>query len=527
MESIAIIGAGPGGLVAARYLKSRGFKPVVFEQSRQIGGQWTGDPRISGVWPAMRTNTSRIMTAFSDLRHEPGTPVYPTNQAQCDYLRRYAEQLDLVQHVRLNTCIREVSRAPDGRGWKICFTDKKGMPREEIYHRVVVASGRHNKPAIPPIPGLESFSGACGTTHTFHYKDPERYQDRRVLVAGCSISALEIASDLAMLGAARVISSYRRQRYILQKMLAGVPTEHLAFTRLAALAEESMPIDVVAQGLKEFVTDSSGSPEQFGAPQPADNILEAGITQCQHFLPLVAEGRIVTKPWIREIDGRNVIFEDGTEEEVDGILFGTGYTLNLSFLSDELRRTLNIDGHHIDLDRFTFHPDLPGLAFLGQYEVVGPYYPVLESQARWIAYVWSGVRPEPSLEVMEENLAAYRALRGTPQPRPMHAMAVLFAREAGVEPELHKWPDLARALLFGPLSPISFRLSGPDSLPEAPQLILEDAEAFGAVPASDLSPDQKARLRVLAVARRDSTFTTLVEELTHRPAHDRYASATG
>jgi len=49
----------------------------------------------------------------------------------------------------------------------------------------------------------------------------------------------------------------------------------------------------------------------------------------------------------------------------------------------------------------------------------------------------------------------------------MHLMALSFAREANVEPDLREWPQLAPALLFGSLSSISFRLSGPDRLLDA------------------------------------------------------------
>ena len=66
MQQIAVIGAGPGGFVAARYLKSEGVEPVVFEQGARIGGQWSADPGHSGVWPGTRTNTSRITTCFSE-----------------------------------------------------------------------------------------------------------------------------------------------------------------------------------------------------------------------------------------------------------------------------------------------------------------------------------------------------------------------------------------------------------------------------------------------------------------------------
>ena len=39
-KAVAVIGAGPAGLVSARYLKKHGFLPVVFEAASQIGGQW-------------------------------------------------------------------------------------------------------------------------------------------------------------------------------------------------------------------------------------------------------------------------------------------------------------------------------------------------------------------------------------------------------------------------------------------------------------------------------------------------------
>src|SRR5438270_1259059 len=111
MEKTAIIGAGPAGLVAARWLVKEGFEPVLFEEAPGIGGQWGGDPRYSGVWPEMRTNTSRILTCFGDLEYPAGTRVFPTNRAVTAYLRAYAEQFDLLRRVRLNTRVEEISRA--------------------------------------------------------------------------------------------------------------------------------------------------------------------------------------------------------------------------------------------------------------------------------------------------------------------------------------------------------------------------------------------------------------------------------
>jgi cation diffusion facilitator CzcD-associated flavoprotein CzcO len=41
-KQVAIIGGGPSGIVAARWLKAQGFVPVIFEQSDDLGGQWNG-----------------------------------------------------------------------------------------------------------------------------------------------------------------------------------------------------------------------------------------------------------------------------------------------------------------------------------------------------------------------------------------------------------------------------------------------------------------------------------------------------
>jgi hypothetical protein len=503
-RSVAVIGAGPGGLVAARYLKSEGFEPVLFEQGARIGGQWSGDPGHSGVWPSLRTNTSRIMTAFSDLPHLPGSPTFPTNQAMGEYLERYAELFGLTANVRLKTPVRELSRDANG-GW-IVTTDAG----EEHFDQVVVATGRYNKPSIPEVPGLDSFSGPGGVSHTFGYKRPEDYRGLRVLVTGCSISSLEIASDLATLGAARVVLANRKQRYVLPKLIAGVPTDHLAFTRFSALAGESFPMEAVAAGLKQFVVGAAGNPAQFGAPKPAENIFEAGVSLSQFFLPLVAEGRITVKPWLESVSGETVHFNDGSSETFDAIVFGTGYQLHLPFLSDEIRQTLDADANHLDLYNFTFHPQLPGLAFLGLMELVGPYFPVLELQARWIAYTLSGAQPAPSQYQLETGIAAYRSRRGGPQSIPLHVAALMFARAAQVEPDLERWPDLARALMFGPLAPVSFRLSGRDAVDDAPQRFAEQVQCFGCMPSNELEPMQIGQLQALASARNDESFSRFV-----------------
>jgi hypothetical protein len=268
--------------------------------------------------------------------------------------------------------------------------------------------------------------------------------------------------------------------------------------------------------MTEYVLRMIGSPEQFGAFEPAGDILRAGRALSQYYLPLVAEGRIKVKPWISEIDHNKVRFGDESSEEIDAVILATGFELNLPFLSADIRNTVDLDAQHIDLYKFTFHPNLPGLAFLGLWEQTGPYLPILELQARWITYVWRGLLPALSVETMRKGIAAYRTGRGGPQLESGHRLALMFAREAGIEPDLREWPELARALLFGPLTAVSFRLSGPDSLSEAPARVMADARALGTIVDQEFTPEEVTRLEALSDARNDPEFSDFVNQIALR-----------
>jgi hypothetical protein len=463
-RGVAVIGAGPAGLAAGRWLVQHGFEPVIFEAAAGIGGQWNGASPACGTWPGMRTNTSRVLTAFSDLPHGPDVALYPTQAQMAAYLGRYARQSGLGPHLRLDTRVAHLRGADDG--WLVQAEGAAGTTHER-FAQVWIATGRQAAAARPFVPGLAAFAGTLGVHDAARYRGAEAWRGRDVVVAGGSISALEIAADLALAGARSVTVTSRRQRYVLPKLLQGVPTDHVLFTRAAALAAEHEPPAALAAGLKALLQGAGADPARYGAPAAHADPFAAGISQSQFFLPLVAEGRIVARPWMTCVDGRRVEFADGSHVEADGLIMATGYRLSLPFLDESLRATLRLDDEHIELHDHSLHPELPGLAFLGLYDQTGPLLPVLELQARWLTYVLAGLAAAPTPEQMQAGIARHRERRAGPQGVMMNAMALLFARHAGVEPELARWPELRDALLHGPLSPMSFRLQGPDALPDA------------------------------------------------------------
>ena len=108
---VAVIGAGPGGLVAAKHALEAGFDVTVFEASDDLGGQWNTTAAHSGIWPGMRTNTSRAMTAFSDLAAAGTHELHPFAEQIHAYLRAYADAFGVTERIRFD----DAGRRPASR----------------------------------------------------------------------------------------------------------------------------------------------------------------------------------------------------------------------------------------------------------------------------------------------------------------------------------------------------------------------------------------------------------------------------
>jgi dimethylaniline monooxygenase (N-oxide forming) len=277
------------------------------------------------------------------------------------------------------------------------------------------------------------------------------------MVYGNGISGVEIASDLA--ARAPVISAFRKSRYVIQKVVDGVSSDWQWYTMFGALERRHLSSDEWAQRQRARVLRVAGHPADFGAPAPDADLRRAGLSLCQGYLQQVHDGHVVCRPAVSGIQGRTVTFTDGMHAEVDAIVCATGYAPDVPYLNEVAGGDNWAD---TDLYQRTFHPDLPGLGVIGQFLTQGPYWPLLELQARWLIAAWSGTTPLPDRERMREALAT---------PRPIleshNALALVLSEELGVCPDPVAWPQLTEPLLFGPMLPARYRLSGPGARPTA------------------------------------------------------------
>jgi cation diffusion facilitator CzcD-associated flavoprotein CzcO len=471
---IAVVGAGPAGLVAAKHALESGFAVRIFEAQGDLGGQWhTTSPR-SGVWPGMRTNTSRWMTAFSDFAVPSDHELHPRAEQIHAYLRAYADAFAVTPQIEFGRRIRAVRP-----GWIV---------DGERFDAVVVASGRFHAPRLPG--RLAGFTGEL--LHAYDYPGTDaRFRDGRPLVYGNGVSGHEIASDIAEVNT--VISAYRKPRYVLQKVSGGVSSDWRWYTHVGALRRRMLPREEFGRALRDRVVRVAGNPVDYGAPAPDHNILRAGHSLCQDYLGQVRDGSIVCRPEIESVSGRTVTFTDGSSAAVDVIVCATGYDLDIPYLDREVRARTGAD---MRLHLRTVHPDLPGLGVMGQYATSGPYFPLLELQARWIANLWSGAVDPPDEFEMRASIAE------APPPLDSHdALALAFSEASAVAPDLGARPDLFDALLFGPMLPPRYRLDGPGAMPDAAELLLQQ---IATSPRAPIEPDDLASLLRLGLTRADA-----------------------
>jgi hypothetical protein len=440
MRRIAVIGAGPSGLAAAKHALDAGFDVTVFEASDALGGQWHTTAAHSGVWPGMHTNTSRAMTAFSDFPAPADHPLHPAAEQIRSYLQAYAHAFGVDRRIRYHARVSDVRP-----GWTV-----DGEP----FDGVIVASGRFRRPRRPGV--VAGFRGEL--IHAFDYPGAERFRDRPTLVYGNGISGLEIACDLAP--HTPVVSAFRQPRYVIQKVVDGVSSDWQWYTLFGALERRALPADEWTRRQRERILRVAGNPADFGAPDPGEGPF--GVSLCQGYLELVRAGAITCRPRITSVEGTTVHFEDGTSERVAAIVCATGYDVDIPYLTADLA-----------LYERTFHPDLPGLAMIGQYLAQGPYFPLLELQARWIAAVWSGAATLPDEPVMRHAMAQPR-----PQLESHNMLALTLAEHLGVAPDPNDWPDLFEPLLFGPLLPPRYRLCGPGARPDAVARFVDQLGTF-------------------------------------------------
>ncbi|CAN0349691.1 unnamed protein product, partial [Phaeothamnion confervicola] len=240
-KTVAVIGAGPAGLVAAKCMQDARLLPTVFDRAAKVGGMWNSDASL--CWGSLRTNLSRHTCQFSDLPWRNDAADFPTQRQIEAYLTEYTAKFIPKEQLFLGTEVTAVTPT-EGDRWSVCWrtssaanssgncgdggssnSDGSSLSQQDssessaVFDHVVVASGFFSSPHAPDIPGLGDFCSGCGAVmHSSEYRSPAAFAGKRVLVLGASFSAVELAAEVAP-HAAAVIHAVPRPLWVLPRYL--------------------------------------------------------------------------------------------------------------------------------------------------------------------------------------------------------------------------------------------------------------------------------------------------------------------
>lgn len=277
---VIVIGGGQAGLACGWHLQRQGLDFVILDAQESPGGNWR--------------NYYDSLTLFSPARYSglpgmafPGDPGrYPLRDEVVEYLEQYSDhfQLPIKQKAQVVLVERE------GTGFRVATADGQIF----FSKAVVVATGAFSQPYIPEITGLQDFEGRV--LHSASYARAQEFFGERVIVVGAANSAVQIAHELAQV-AEVTLASREPVRFFPQRLLGIDFHAWLKWTGLEKtrwLNDQSTPV------------------------------LDRGT-----YRRALRSGQIRHKNMFHQVTCEGVVWQDGTHEQVQSIIFATGFRPNL------------------------------------------------------------------------------------------------------------------------------------------------------------------------------------------------------
>ena len=235
------------------------------------------------------------------------------------YLDQYAATVDLP--IEFNSAVRSLTQENGA------FRLEVGS-RQIVADQVVVATGPFQQPRVPP--AADQLAADVFQTHSANYHRPGDVPDGRVLVVGGGNTGFQIAKELSVTHTVQLAIG-SRQTPLPQRLLGRDIFWWLTKLRLLDKTVDSR----LGRRLRDRDTLIGSNPR---------NLKRQGVT---------------LTPRVVGAAGRTVTFADGSEQEVDAVIWATGYRPDLAWINVPV---LDRDGRLRHRRGVT---DIPGLFFLG------------------------------------------------------------------------------------------------------------------------------------------------------------------
>ena len=365
--TVAIIGVGLAGIIAALAAADAGVTFEIFDRNDEVGGTW-----LTTKYPGIGVDTPSAYYSLSREVNPEWTSYYPQGAEYQAYLVSLADKYGLRDHIRFGAEVEALVWDEDRNQWRIESVNRDGNRVISHARVVITAAGYLNRPRWPDVRGRESFAGR--SIHTAQWDPSLDLTGKRVAIIGAGCTAVQIVD--ACVDEVEHLTVFQRQPHWVaprKRPTDDVPEfrrylgRHVPYYanwhRLKsywATADNNYPVilqdpewardhlsisaanDVLLQMCLEYIDRTFGAGSELArrvtpdfAPYGKRIIRDPG----GYYAALTRSHVDVEASEPAEVNERGIVTADGRQLDLDVIIYATGY--HLDFLS-----TIDIRGRN-------------------------------------------------------------------------------------------------------------------------------------------------------------------------------------
>jgi cation diffusion facilitator CzcD-associated flavoprotein CzcO len=329
-----VVGAGFAGVAAAVMLRRAGHRDVtVFERSERPGGVWHHNR-----YPGAACDVPSHLYEFSFAPNPNWSRRFAPQAEIQAYIEDVARREGVLDDVRTATEVQSARWDEGGRRWML---QTSGGPHQADI--LITACGQLSTPAVPAIPGLDSFEGPV--FHTARWRHDVELAGRRVAVVGTGCSSIQVVP--AIQPVAGQVDVYQRSpgwtfpkmdyayRERTKRLFARWPALQrldrasvFAFMELgaAAMTSQRWLLPVFRAVARRQITKAIADPELRSKVTPTDEVGCKRLMLTDEWYPTLTRPNVeLVTERIVEVTAAAIRTADGVERAADVLVLGTGF----------------------------------------------------------------------------------------------------------------------------------------------------------------------------------------------------------
>jgi putative flavoprotein involved in K+ transport len=283
---VVVIGGSQAGLAIGYHLVQRGLRFVILDAGPELGYVW------SSRWESLRLFTPSQYSGLPGMAFPSPRDTYPSKDDVAAYLKSYASAFDMP--MRFNARVTSVAKHDGDYIVTIGHEDLTAS-------QVVVATGPFQVPFVPP--SAAELDQSVFQIHSADYRNPAQLPEGHVLVVGGGNSGFQIAEELV---------TTRKVDLSVGKRVPPLPQRLLGRDLFWWLS---------GVGFMNVSTDS-----RLGRKLAKRDVLIGSSPR------RLRRSGVTMRKRLTSTAGRRATFEDGSELDIDAIVWATGYRSDFTWI---------------------------------------------------------------------------------------------------------------------------------------------------------------------------------------------------